>query len=52
MSSCLIGQVVSIQGNELIIEAFKQTRENQIGDLPYIGAFKQVLIDVTSAAAS
>ncbi|XP_062160959.1 SNF1-related protein kinase regulatory subunit gamma-1-like [Alnus glutinosa] len=30
-------EVVSIQGNELILEAFKRMRENQIGGLPVVG---------------
>jgi CBS domain-containing protein len=45
---CLPGQVVSIQGNELILEAFKRMRENQIGGLPVVGGPKKKIVENVS----
>ena len=44
MYFCLLGQVISIQGDELILEAFKRMRDNQIGGLPVVDAPKKKIV--------
>ena len=40
----LLGQVVSIQGDELILEAFKRMRDNKIGGLPVVEGPKKKIV--------
>lgn len=44
MYFCLLGQVISIQGDELILEAFKRMRDNQIGGLPVVEGPKKKIV--------
>jgi len=37
-------QVISIQSNELILEAFKQMRDNKIGGLPIVEGPKKRIV--------
>ena len=40
----LLGKVVSIQGDELILEAFKRMRDNKIGGLPVVEGPKKKIV--------
>ena len=43
-----LGQVVSVQSDELILEAFKKMKDNQIGGLPVVeGPKKQIVGSVS-----
>lgn len=39
-----LGQVVSVQSNELVLEAFKKMEENVIGGLPIVEGPKRKII--------
>lgn len=48
MFLCFLGQVISIQSDDLILEAFKKMRDNQIGGVPVVeGTKKQIVGNVS-----